>query len=92
MASPTYQFLSVDGRRYAMYEVGEVLPCKAAILREHHTQVGTLLCSLARLTYFPCRLNVKLGGVNAVPEPRDVSFLTDSANPTIVMGRHRLLA
>jgi len=29
---------------------------------------------------------VKLGGINAVPEARDVSFLTDPANPTIVMG------
>jgi len=32
------------------------------------------------------KLNAKLGGINAVPEPRDVPFLTDPANPTIVMG------
>ncbi|KAF8266859.1 argonaute-like protein [Lactarius quietus] len=32
------------------------------------------------------KLNVKFGGVNSVPEPRDISFLTDPANPTIVMG------
>lgn len=50
MAFPTYQISSVDGRRDAMYEIGEVLPCKAAILREHHTQVGTLLCALVPLT------------------------------------------
>jgi eukaryotic translation initiation factor 2C len=46
-------------------------------------------CFRARPQYFAnitLKLNVKLGGVNAVPEPRDVSFLTDSANPTIVMG------
>jgi eukaryotic translation initiation factor 2C len=29
---------------------------------------------------------VKLGGVNVVPEPRDVPWLTDPANPTMVMG------
>ncbi|KAI0255719.1 Piwi domain-containing protein [Lactifluus subvellereus] len=32
------------------------------------------------------KLNVKLGGVNAVPELGDFSFLTDPANPTMVMG------
>jgi eukaryotic translation initiation factor 2C len=47
---------------------------------------------LALLIYLVHRLNVKLGGVNSVPEPRDVSFLTDSANPTIVMGRYYLAA
>ncbi|KAH9992241.1 argonaute-like protein [Russula compacta] len=34
------------------------------------------------------KINVKLGGTNAVPEPKDVSFLTDPTNPTIVMGAH----
>ena len=29
---------------------------------------------------------MKLGGINSVPEPRDISFLTDNANPTMVMG------
>ena len=45
--------------------------------------------SIARLIELLCRLNVKLGGINAIPEVNDVSFLTDSANPTIVMGRYR---
>ena len=54
--------------------------------------MGTSLRSPALSIYLPHRLNVKLGGVNSVPEPRDVSFLTDSANPTIVMGRHYLAA
>jgi len=53
--------------------------------------VGILRRSIARLIQLPCRLNVKLGGINAIPEARDISFLTDSANPTIVMGR-RLMA
>ncbi|KAI0254712.1 argonaute-like protein [Lactifluus subvellereus] len=46
-------------------------------------------CFRAKPQYYAnitLKLNVKLGGVNSVPEPRDVSFLTDSANPTIVMG------
>lgn len=32
------------------------------------------------------RVNVKLGGINSIPEPRSVAFLTDPKNPTIVMG------
>jgi hypothetical protein len=75
-----------------MHEVIEVLPCTTPVLRQHYTQVGTLPQSLTLVIYLLRRLNVKLGGVNAVPEPRDVSFLTDSANPTIVMGKHYLAA
>jgi hypothetical protein len=33
-----------------------------------------------------CRINVKLGGINTVPDPRSVPFLTDPNQPTIVMG------
>jgi len=29
---------------------------------------------------------MKLGGINVVPDPRDVPWLTDPANPTILMG------
>ena len=29
---------------------------------------------------------MKLGGINTVPDPRSVPFLTDQANPTIVLG------
>ncbi|KAL6309673.1 argonaute-like protein [Sparassis latifolia] len=32
------------------------------------------------------KINVKLGGINTIPDPRSVSILTDPANPTIVMG------
>jgi hypothetical protein len=54
---------------------------------------GHIAADLSSLLIYPLhRVNVKLGGVNAVPEPRDVSFLTDSANPTMVMGRHYLAA
>jgi hypothetical protein len=72
-----------------MHEVIEVFPCKATVLRQYYAQVSTLPRTLSLLIFFPLhRLNVKLGGVNAVPEPRDVTFLTDSANPTMVMGGH----
>jgi eukaryotic translation initiation factor 2C len=46
-------------------------------------------CFNARPQYFAnitLKVNVKLGGINVVPEPRDVPWLTDPANPTIVMG------
>ncbi|TFY78817.1 hypothetical protein EWM64_g5198 [Hericium alpestre] len=32
------------------------------------------------------KLNVKLGGINTIPDPKSVSVLTDPNNPTIVMG------
>ncbi|KAH9179679.1 Piwi domain-containing protein [Lactarius sanguifluus] len=48
-------------------------------------------CFHAKPQYFASitlRLNVKLGGVNSVPEPCDISFLTNTTIPTIVMGAH----
>lgn len=37
------------------------------------------------------RINVKLGGINTVPAPKQQSFaiLTDPTTPTIVMGVRR---
>jgi eukaryotic translation initiation factor 2C len=46
-------------------------------------------CLSARPTYYAnitLKINVKLGGINAIPAPRDAAFLTDPANPTMVMG------
>ncbi|KAF9460917.1 argonaute-like protein [Collybia nuda] len=46
-------------------------------------------CSGARLQYWAnvcLKVNVKLGGINLIPEPSSVSVLTDPRNPTIVMG------
>ncbi|KAI0734018.1 argonaute-like protein [Fomitopsis betulina] len=46
-------------------------------------------CGRAREQYFAnicLKVNVKLGGINSIPEPRSVAFLTDPKNPTIVMG------
>ena len=31
-------------------------------------------------------MNVKLGGINTIPDTRSVSILTDPLNPTLVMG------
>jgi len=33
------------------------------------------------------RINVKLGGINTIPDPQSVTVLTDPRNPTIVMGQ-----
>jgi eukaryotic translation initiation factor 2C len=46
-------------------------------------------CFNARPQYFAnitLKVNMKLGGINVIPNPRDVPFLTDGANPTIIMG------
>ncbi|KAI0832378.1 argonaute-like protein [Trametes gibbosa] len=46
-------------------------------------------CSRAKAQYFAnvcLKINVKLGGINTVPDARSVPVLTDPHNPTIVMG------
>ncbi|TFY72934.1 hypothetical protein EVG20_g92 [Dentipellis fragilis] len=46
-------------------------------------------CFRAKPQYYAnvtLKLNVKLGGINTVPDPRSVSLLADATNPTIVMG------
>ncbi|CCM03176.1 uncharacterized protein FIBRA_05298 [Fibroporia radiculosa] len=46
-------------------------------------------CKKAKAQYYAnvsLKMNVKLGGINTIPEPRSVSILTDPHNPTIVMG------
>ncbi|KAI0719595.1 argonaute-like protein [Cerioporus squamosus] len=46
-------------------------------------------CSRAKPQYFAnvcLKINVKLGGINTVPDSRSVPVLTDPHNPTIVMG------
>ncbi|THH11493.1 hypothetical protein EW145_g610 [Phellinidium pouzarii] len=46
-------------------------------------------CFRAKMQYYAnvcLKINVKLGGINTIPEPASVRYLTDQANPTIVMG------
>ncbi|KAG6816930.1 hypothetical protein H0H87_001632 [Tephrocybe sp. NHM501043] len=46
-------------------------------------------CFRAKSQYYAnvsLKINVKLGGINTIPEPSSVSVLTDPYNPTIVMG------
>ncbi|KAF8268490.1 argonaute-like protein [Lactarius quietus] len=46
-------------------------------------------CFSAKQQYYAnitLKINVKLGGINLIPESRDAPFLTDPANPTMVMG------
>jgi eukaryotic translation initiation factor 2C len=37
------------------------------------------------------RINVKLGGINTVPDPQDISWLTDPVNPMMVMGKPHMI-
>ncbi|KAI0375597.1 argonaute-like protein [Pilatotrama ljubarskyi] len=46
-------------------------------------------CTRAKAQYFAnvcLKINVKLGGINTIPDARSVPVLTDPHNPTIVMG------
>ncbi|KAJ7904588.1 argonaute-like protein [Mycena olivaceomarginata] len=46
-------------------------------------------CYRAKPQYYAnvcLKINVKLGGINTIPDPSSVSVLTDPHNPTIVMG------
>ena len=46
-------------------------------------------CSRAKPQYFAnvcLKINVKMGGINTVPDARSVPVLTDPHNPTVVMG------
>jgi eukaryotic translation initiation factor 2C len=46
-------------------------------------------CFKARPQYYAnitLKVNMKLGGINVEPDPRDVQWLTDPANPTMIMG------
>lgn len=77
------------GRRpHPVSEGHQVQKCQAPILGECLPQVSfesvdipaekKLICTL--------RMNVKLGGINLIPDPQSVSVLTDPHYPTVVMG------
>lgn len=49
----------------------------------------SMKCSRANPQYFAnvcLKINVKLGGINTIPESKSVPILTDPHNPTMVMG------
>ncbi|KAJ7908290.1 argonaute-like protein [Mycena leptocephala] len=51
-------------------------------------------CFRAKPQYYAnvcLKINVKLGGINTIPDPSSVNMLTDPHNPTIVMGGSSLL-
>ncbi|KAI6038510.1 argonaute-like protein [Pisolithus marmoratus] len=50
---------------------------------------GDVTCYRAKAQYYAnvcLKINVKLGGINTIPDSQSVSILTDLQNPTIVMG------
>lgn len=69
-----------------MPQIDEGSQGKYAVLGERPSEV---LASL-QIVYFgwqwAIRVNVKLGGVNLVPDPSAVRVLTDQSIPTIVIG------
>lgn len=72
-----------------MSEVHKVLWCEGAIFCKCLFEVWTRsFCQCVYVELCQYRINVKLGGINAIPDPNSVKALTDPQNPTIVMGEH----
>lgn len=70
-----------------MPKVFQVQKCQGSILRECLLEVsGHFTVVRMRLRGPLFRINVKLGGINAIPAESSVSVLTDPRKPTIVMG------
>lgn len=69
-----------------MHEGKQVLPSKTSVLCECLFEVRTQTSDTFPLLTVMHRINVKLGGINTIPDPRSVQILTDPQNPTIVMG------
>lgn len=76
----------IDWSCYPMPKEHQVSEGKAELLRQCLSQVS-MLGMVLNLRLCSCRINVKLGGINCIPDPRSVSFLTEPQNPTIVMGK-----
>ena len=66
-----------------------MFPSETPVLRKRLPQVGFSFPTLIPpSTPLFSRINVKLGGINTVPDPASVSILVDPRNPTIVMGMY----
>ena len=87
LTSGPLKLFRLPGRRcYAMSQSPEVLPGKTPILCKRHAQVRTPPSPLPLPSLTLLRVNVKLGGVNAVPEARSVPMLSDPQNPAVIIG------
>lgn len=75
-----------------MLEVEQVLQGEAAVLRQRLPEVSKLNDPFSRSMLKNGRINVKLGGINTIPDQASVRYLTDPANPTIVMGTPRVFS
>ncbi|KAJ7904584.1 argonaute-like protein [Mycena olivaceomarginata] len=56
---------------------------------KHFGDITSSKCYRAKPQYYAnvcLKINVKLGGINTIPDPSSVSVLTDPHNPTIVMA------
>lgn len=75
--------------RNSVPQESEVLPRQASVLCQRLLEVcddllNTVLISMPTRH----RINVKLGGINTIPDPQSVAVLTDPRHPTIVMGKY----
>ncbi len=69
-----------------MHEKQEMLRSQKPVLRKRLLEVRLTFFSI--IVHYPIhRMNVKLGGINVIPDPTSVRLLTDPATPTIVMGK-----
>jgi hypothetical protein len=69
-----------------MPEEFEMLPREAAVLCKRVLEVSPVSSCGTNYHSNELRMNVKLGGINTIPDPQSVTVLTDPRNPTIVMG------
>lgn len=73
-----------------MFEKQQMLQSKASILCQCVPEVSVFVYLQDVILIFT-RINVKLGGINTIPDPASVRYLTDPANPTVVMGTVNLV-
>ena len=63
-------------------------PSEKSILCQCYVEVGHISPRTYNSGFFykKSRLNVKLGGINLIPDPSSASAIMDPVNPTMVMG------
>jgi len=79
----------IDGNPDTMLEEFKVYASKATIFCQRLLEVLFSTPSPSLISHFyHDRINVKLGGINTIPDPSSVAVLTDPNYPTIVMGTY----